>query len=73
MILSLSVSKKSRANMIARSLSSSCKIFNVVHYSKGIKIIYLKVGILAHDGNVQLPDEGHNCKSYSFGVIPNVT
>ena len=41
--------RKSQAIVIARSssLSSSCKNFNVAHYSKSIRVINTKFGILA--------------------------
>ena len=62
--------------MIASSsllLPSSCKNFNVAHYSKNIKGINTKVGILAnHDKShkMQLQDKGYNSESYNFGVMP---
>ena len=56
--------------MIARSLFSvQCKNLNVAHYSKSIKDINTKLGILAHHDKVQLQDKGHNSESYSFKVM----
>ena len=54
--------------MIARS-SSSCKNFKVVCYSKILKGIDTKLGILAHHDRLQLQDKGHNSESYIFGVM----
>ena len=48
---------------------SSCKNFNVVHYSKSTYDINTKLWILAHYDKVQLPDKGHNSESYSFRVM----
>ena len=59
--------KKSRAIVIARSLlSSSCKNFNVAHYSKSIKGINTKLGMVAHHDKMQLEEKGHNSESYSI-------
>ena len=44
-------------------------LINVPHYSKTIKGINTKLGILAHHVKVQLPDKGDNSKRYSFGVM----
>ena len=56
------------------SLSSpsllSCKNFNFARYSKSIKGIHTKLGILADHDKLQLQDKGHNSESYSFGVMP---
>ena len=63
--------RRSRAIVITRSsllssLFSPCKNFNVAYYSKSIKGIDTKLGILAqHD---KLQDKGHNSKIYIFGV-----
>ena len=57
---------------ITRSLSLSslsCKNFNVAHYSKNIKCIITKLGILAHHDKMQLQDKGCNSDSYSFRVM----
>ena len=52
--------RKSWAFVIARasSLSSSCKNFNVAHYSKNIEGINIKLGIFAHHDKVQLQNKG---------------
>ena len=42
------------------SSSVSCKNFNVAHYSKSLKGINTKHGILAHQDKMQLKDKGHN-------------
>ena len=44
--------------------------FNIAHYSKSIKGINSKLGILAHHDKIQLQDKGHNSESCSFGVAP---
>ena len=64
--------RKSYATVSTRSslLSSLCKNINVAHYSKCIKDINTKLGILAHYDKVHLLDKGHNSYSYSFGVMP---
>ena len=63
--------RKSWAIVIARSSSlSSCKNFNVAHYSKSTEGINIKLGILAHHDNVQLQDKWHNSESCSVGVLP---
>ena len=53
--------------MIASSslllLLSLCKNFNVAHYSKSIKGINTKLGILAHHDKLKLQDKGHNSES----------
>ena len=64
--------RKSQAIVIARSSSlllSFFKNFNVAHYSKNIKNINSKLGILAHHDKVQLQGKGHNFESYRFGVM----
>ena len=64
-----SMDKWKLAIVIARSLwLLSSKNFNVDHYSKSIKCINIKLGILAHD-KMQLQDKGHKSESYSFGVM----
>ena len=60
-LLSLSLS------LLSFSLSSSCKKFNVTHYSKSMQGIDTKLGILAHHDNVHLQDKRHNFESCSFG------
>ena len=62
----------SQAIVITRSLLLlfSCKNFNVAHYSKSMKGINTKVGILAHHDKVQLQGKGHNSEGCSFGVVP---
>ena len=57
--------RNSRAIVFGRSssllLSSlSCKNFTLAHYSKNIKGINTKLGILAHHDKAQLQDKGHN-------------
>ena len=47
-----------------------CKNFNVAHYSKSIKGIKIKLGILAHHDKMQLQGKGHNSVSYINGVMP---
>ena len=65
-IYSLSVSKKKyQATLIARSLLSLCKNFNVARYSQSVRGMNTKLGIL-----VQLEDKGYNSESYIFGVMP---
>ena len=59
---------KSWAVVIARS-SALCKNFNVVHYSKIIKVINTKLGIFVHHDKLQ--GKGHNSESYIFGVMPH--
>ena len=44
-----------------------CKNFNVAQYSKSIKGINTKLGILGHHDKMQLQDKGHNS---GFGVMP---
>ena len=61
--------RKSRAIVITRSLSLLFENFNVAHYSKSIKVIIIKLGILTHDDKVQLQDKEHNSESYIFGVM----
>ena len=56
---------------VSSSLSSSCKNFNVAHYSKSIKDITTKQILAQHD-KVQLQDKGHNYENYCFGVMPFV-
>ena len=64
--------RKSQAVVIARSLllATLCKTFKVAHYSKSIKGINIKLGILAHLDKVQLQGKGHNSESENFGVMP---
>ena len=59
--------------MVARSSSFSCKNFNIAQYSKSIKGINTKLGILANYDKVQLQGKWHNSKSYSFEVMPLLT
>ena len=54
-------------------LSSFCNNFNTTQYSKSIKDINTKVGILAHHDKMQLQDKGHNSGSYIFGLISFLT
>ena len=56
--------------MIARLFVSSCKNFNVAHYSKGIEDINTKLGVLAHHDKMQRQDKGHNSEGCSLGVMP---
>ena len=42
----------------------------VAHYSKNIKGINTKLGILVDHDKVQLQDMGHISGGYSFGVMP---
>ena len=49
--------RKSHAVVITR-MSLSCSDFNVAHYSKTIKSINTKLGILADHDKVQLKDKG---------------
>ena len=70
-ILACLFQRKSLAFVITRSWSlSSYKNLNAAHYSKSIKGINTKLGILAHHDKVQLQDKEHNSESYSFGVMP---
>ena len=63
-----------KKKLIGRSSSFllllSCKNFNAAHYSKGIKSIITKLGILVHHDKMQLQDKGHDSEHYSFGVKP---
>ena len=45
-----------QAIVVARSSSSSCKNFNVAHFSKSIKGINPRLGILAYHDKMQLQD-----------------
>ena len=58
-----------KSQSIVITWSSSCKNFNVAHYSKCIKDINTKHGILAHHDKVQFQDKGHNFETYSFGIM----
>ena len=69
LILARLFRRKSRAIVIARSLSS-CKNFNIAHNAECIKGIIIKLGIRAHHNRMQLHDKGLNSESYSFGVMP---
>ena len=64
--------RKSQAIVIARLWSLlSCNNLNVAHYSKSIKVINTKLGvlgILAYQDKVQLHDMGHNPENYMFVV-----
>ena len=60
--------RKSQAIVNARS--SSCKNFNVAHYSKNIKGISAKLVILAQHNKLHLRDKGHNSECYISGVMP---
>ena len=42
----------------------------VAHYSKSIKDINIKLGLLSHHDKVQLQDKKHNSESYNFEVKP---
>ena len=56
-------SGKSQAVVIARSLlllPLLCKNTNVAHYSKSIKVMNTKLGILANHDKLKLQDKGHN-------------
>ena len=64
--------RKIRDIVIARS-SSSCKNFNVTHYSKSIKGINSKLGMPAYHEKVQLYDKGHNSESYILELCPSFT
>ena len=44
--------------------------FNIAHYSKSIKGIDTKFGILAHHGKVHLQDKGNNSDSYILELCP---
>ena len=71
--MSFYAQRKSQASVIARStslLSLSCKNFNVAHYSKSIKGIITKLGILAHHDKMQLQDMGHKSENFNFRVMP---
>ena len=50
--------------VIARS--SLCKNINVARYSKSIKGINTKFGILAHHDKMQLQEQEHSSESYIF-------
>ena len=80
----MSVSKK-KSSYCDRYFRRHCRRFAVVvivvgvvqnfnvtvaHYSKSIKDINIKLGILAHYGMVYLQDSGHNSESYILGVMP---
>ena len=51
-------------------LNPSNWLQNVARYSKRIKGINTKLGILAHHDKMQLQDNGYDSKSYIFGVMP---
>ena len=70
-ILARMLRRKCRALVIDR-LSSSYKNFNVVHHSKGVKGINIKLGIFAQHGKVQFKTRGIT-GNYSFGVMPPFT
>ena len=67
--------RKSWAIVIARSLLLSllCKNFNVSHYSKSIKDINTKLGILVHHDEVQLQGKEHNYKAIFLELCPFLT
>ena len=70
-IFSLSViQRKSRSIVIAISSSLSSKNFDVAQYSKSIKDINTKLGMLAYPDKNHLQNKWHNSESYSFGVMP---
>ena len=73
--VSLSVSKKKSAIVIARSSSllSLCKNFNLALYPKSIKIINIKLGIRAHHDKMQLQDKGHNSEAIALELFPFLT
>ena len=74
LLLACQFQRKSQAIVITRlSPLSSCKNFNVAHYSKSIKGINTKLVILAHYDKLLLQDKGHNSECYSFGVVPFLT
>ena len=42
---------------------------DIAHYSKCVKDINAKFGILAHHDKVQLQDKRHNSERYVFGAM----
>ena len=69
--------RKSQSIVIARLLllllAAAYKHFNVAHYSKSIKGIITKLGILAHHDKVQLQGKWHNSENYISGGMPLLT
>ena len=63
---------ESRAIVVTRLLllSSSCKNFNIPHYSKSVKGRNTKLGIFVHHVKMYLQDKGHNSESYISAVTP---
>ena len=47
--------------------------FNIAHYSKSIKDINIKHGMLAYYDKMQLQEKGHNSEGYMLGVMPLFT
>jgi hypothetical protein len=45
-------------------------VINVAHYSNILKVIDMKLGILANHDKVQLLDKGYNSERNTFGVMP---
>ena len=62
--------RKSQARSLSLLSSLACKIFNVVHYSKSVKGINTKLGMLAPHDKILLQDKGNKSETYSFGVMP---
>ena len=58
--------RKSQSIVITRS---SCKNFNVAHFSKSTQDINAKLGTIAHHDKMELPDNGHKSESYISGVM----
>ena len=64
-----SVSKK-KLMVLDLCCCSHAKTFNVAHYSKCIKVINTRLGILSYQDKMQLQDKVHKSKIYSIGVMP---
>ena len=75
MILARLFRRKSRTVVIAgSSLSSSCKNFNVAHYSKKVlEVSTPNLEYLLIMTSMRLQDKGHNSESYSFELCPFLT
>jgi hypothetical protein len=57
---------------VVSSSFSSCKNFNVANFNKSntLKVINMKLGVLAYHDKVQLLDNRHNSESNIFGDMP---
>ena len=68
--IKLGICDRTRSLLFLFFMSLSFKNFNVAHYSKSIKGINTKLGILAHHDKMQLLGKGHNSESYISRVMP---